>query len=58
MKMTNYKLNTKNYLTQFKQDREDRAKQLANLPYAKKIDIMQKMQAEHKVIQRSIRTLK
>ena len=58
MKKTNYKLNSKNYLKSFKQARTDRADKLASLPFARKIDILEKLQADHKVIHSSIRTLK
>jgi len=58
MKKTNYKLNSKKYLERFKKARKDRANSLTNLPFARKIDILEKLQADHKVIHSSIRTLK
>ena len=58
MKKTDYKLNSRNYLKHFKRARADRTDKLASLPFAKKIDILEKLQADHKVIQSSIRSLK
>lgn len=58
MEKTTYKLNTEGYLESFKQARGKRAKKLSQLPYAKKIEIMESLQADHKVIQSSISSLK
>ena len=58
MKMTTSKLNTGDYLERFKQARETRANKQTNLPYAKKIAIVEKLQAEHAPIRESVSSLK
>ena len=58
MRETGYKSSSKDYLKRFKQARADRANNLAKLPFAKKIDILGKLQADHKVIRSSVRTMK
>ena len=58
MKMTTSKLNTSDYLEQFKQARQNRADKQTRLPYAKKIAIVERLQAEHKSIRESVSSLK
>jgi hypothetical protein len=58
MKQTNYGLSTSNYLKRFKKARAKRSEKLVKLPFAKKIAIIEKMQADHEAIEKSIQTLK
>jgi hypothetical protein len=46
------------YLERFKKARTARTVKLENLPFARKIAIIEKMQADRKTIEDSIRTLK
>ena len=58
MPKTIFRLNTKDYSKQFKQVREARTKRLARLPYARKIAIVEELQADYGVIRESISSLK
>lgn len=46
MKKDSYKQGSKKYLQRFREAREARAKKLERLPFAKKVDIIEKMQAD------------
>lgn len=56
MQKTNCKENYKSYLMRFKESRARRTKKTTALPFARKIDIQEKMQLEHKVIRDSVKT--
>jgi hypothetical protein len=46
MKRNSYKRDSTNYLQRFKEAREDRAKRLSRLPFAQKVDIIERMRAD------------
>jgi len=46
MRRDSYKQGSTNYLQRFKEARAVRAKKLERLPFAKKVDIIQRMQAD------------
>jgi hypothetical protein len=46
MRKNSYKQDSASYLQRFKEARADRAKRLGRLPFAKKVDIIEKMRAD------------
>ena len=46
MRKDSYKQGSKKYLQRFREARAVRAKKLERLPFAKKVDIIEKMQAD------------
>ncbi|MBA7631729.1 hypothetical protein ES703_39264 [subsurface metagenome] len=58
MKTLPYKKGSKQYWNQFRASRESRANKMANMPYAKKIAIIEKLRDDYSLISKSRSSLK